>query len=128
MVLELFNDLDNCVIVVCLICLLQLNDESEVDVNYWCCLNDVMWFQVLVVQVVLWWMLKQFESEIWVQDLFDMLYFDDDILEWVKVGIDDRELMLDSNGDVFKVGDFVYLIKDFIVKGVNFIVKCGILV
>ena len=64
-------------------------------------------------------------SETWAQDLLDMLYLDDDTLEWAKAGIDDREPTLDSNGDVLKAGDSVHLIKDLTVKGANFTAKRG---
>lgn len=126
MVPESPNDSDNCAIAVCSTCLVQLTDASNVDVNHWHCLNEAMWSQVAAVQVVSYRMLKQIDSETWAQDLLDMLYLDDDTLEWAKAGLEeDREPTLDSNGEALHAGDTVHLVKDLNVKGANFTAKRG---
>lgn len=126
MVPESPNDSDNCAIAACATCVPQLNDAGSIDVNHWRCLNDAMWSQVPAVQVVSWRMLKQLDGETWAQDLLDMLYLDDDTLEWAKAGVaEDREPTLDSNGEALQAGDTVHLIKDLNVKGANFTAKRG---
>ena len=71
-------------VVVCQQCHERLNDSSTVDPNHWRCLNDSMWSQVPAVQVIVWRLLNQLNTEPWAQDLLDMLYLEDDTLAWAK--------------------------------------------
>lgn len=128
------NDSDNadgCVLL-CTTCLEQIEDPEKVDANHWRCLNDSMWSQVLAVQVMAWRMLTRLRAEGWPQDLLDMLYLDDETLEWAKAtgeGVDesseDAVVHKDSNGAVLAAGDTVTLIKDLNVKGGGFTAKRG---
>lgn len=123
------NDADKCVLV-CDTCLEQIKNPDKVDPNHWRCLNDCMWSQIPVVQVMAWRMLSRLSSEGWPQDLLDMLYLDDDTLAWAKAngdGDSDQGTVkhIDSNGAVLAAGDTVTLIKDLNVKGANFTAKRG---
>ena len=117
-------------ILVCDICLEQIENPDKVEVNHWRCLNDSMWSQVHAVQVMAWRMLTRLSSEGWARDLLDMLYLDDDVLVWAKAtgeGVSDEGAIkhVDSNGVVLESGDTVTLTKDLNVKGAGFTAKRG---
>lgn len=120
------SDSDKCILV-CNVCANQLNNEVELEINHWRCLNDSMWSQVPAVQVVAWRMLKRLANEVWAQDLFDMLYLDNELQVWAEFTNDDEtdQITLDSNGSALQAGDTVTLIKDLEVKGANFTAKRG---
>jgi len=119
---------DQCVLV-CNTCREQIEDPAKVDFNHWRCLNDSMWSQVPAVQVMAWRMLTRISVEGWPQDLLDMLYLDEDTLNWAQAGgegqTDDGVNHIDSNGALLEAGDTVTLIKDLNVKGANFTAKRG---
>ncbi len=119
---------DQCILI-CSTCNDQITHPDKVDPNHWRCLNDSMWSQVPAVQVMAWRMLKRLTAESWPQDLLDMLYLDDELLNWAKAGLsdeaDDAVVHKDSNGAVLSAGDTVTLIKDLNVKGANFTAKRG---
>ncbi len=115
---------------VCDTCKNQIEEKESADANHWRCLNDSMWSTVPAVQVMAWRMLNRLKAEGWPQDLLDMLYLEDDVLEWAKAsgdGEDDEDAVVhkDSNGVVLKAGDTVVLIKDLNVKGGGFTAKRG---
>lgn len=118
-------------ILTCAVCQTQIDDAAVIDVNHWRCLNDSMWSPVPAVQVMAYRQLHQLTvmGESWAQDLLDMLYLDDDNLEWAKSGIEEVDenavIQKDSNGVVIEAGDTVTLIKDLDVKGANFTAKRG---
>lgn len=117
-------------IVVCETCKSQIEDPEKMDVNHWRCLNESMWSEVPAVKVVSWRMLNRLKSHGWPQDLIEMLYLDDETLEWAKAsgeGRDDEEQIVhkDSNGTILAQGDTVTLIKDLDVKGAGFTAKRG---
>ena len=119
-------------ILVCETCKGQIEGQTELDTgHHWRCLNDSMWSQVPAVQVMAWRMLNRLSTEGWAQDMLDMLYLDDEMLEWAKAdggSNSDDEPTLDSNGAVLNAGDNVTLIKDLVVKGANFTAKRGTIV
>lgn len=118
---------DECVLV-CETCNGQLQNPDTIDVHHWRCLNDSMWNENAAVQVVAWRMLNRLSSdETWAQDLLDMLYLDDELLEWARAGqsTSDAVKHVDSNGTTLASGDNVTLIKDLDVKGANFTAKRG---
>ena len=89
-----------------------------------------MWNPYPPVQVVAWRMLHQLKSEGWPVDLIDMMYMEEETLEWAKATNDhlaeeDRIIHKDSNGAILTAGDSVVLIKDLNVKGANFTAKRG---
>lgn len=117
-------------VLVCATCLEQIENPEKVDPNHWRCLNDSMWSQVPAVQVMAWRMLNRLRSEGWPQDLLDMLYLEEDVLDWAKAsgeGEEEEDTVkhLDCNGVELQAGDNVVLIKDLNVKGGGFTAKRG---
>lgn len=115
---------------VCSTCKDQIENPDNVDTNHWRCLNDSMWSQEPPVQVLAWRMLSRLKSEGWPQDLLDMMYLEEDTLEWAKADGDgesdeDKIKHIDSNGVQLQSGDSVVLIKDLPVKGSSMIAKRG---
>ena len=114
----------------CEICIGQIENPDTADANHWRCLNDSMWSEHPPVQVVAWRMLSRLKSEGWPQDLLDMMYLDDENLNWAKAtGEGDAEgdkiIHRDVNGVVLNTGDSVVLIKDLKVKGSSMVAKQG---
>lgn len=117
-------------IAACNVCVDQIENPDNVDVNHWRCLNDSMWSEVAAVQVVAWRMLTRLRAEGWPQDLLDMLYLDEDNLEWAKATgegeeAEDAVIHRDVNGVILQAGDSVVLIKDLKVKGSSMVAKQG---
>lgn len=104
-------------------CLAQINITEELESTYWSAfLPNTMWSGVTAVQVLAWRMLNRFREESWAHDAIEMLYLDEDNLEWAKASgehltnIEDS-LHRDCNGVLLIGGDSVSLIKDLDVKG-----------
>lgn len=117
-------------ILICGNCLNQVEGSTEMDVNHWRCLNTSMWSEIPGVQVVAWRMLSRLNQEGWARDLLDMLYLDEETLEWAKatgegIAEEDKIVHKDSNGALLEAGDSVVLIKDLNVKGAGFTAKRG---
>ncbi|UMB55455.1 PhnA domain-containing protein [Lutibacter sp. A64] len=118
-------------IAACKVCIDQIENPDTVDANHWRCLNDSMWSEVPAVQVVAWRMLTQLRAEGWPQDLLDMMYLEEETLEWAKatgIGAEEDEnavIHRDVNGVVLQAGDSVVLIKDLKVKGSSMVAKQG---
>lgn len=113
----------------CQNCISQLDAEDR-DANHWRCLNDSMWSAVPAVQVMAWRMLHRLKNEGWSQDLIDMMYMDDQQLEWASAAGDAEDksealIHRDANGVVLQAGDNVVLIKDLKVKGSSMVAKQG---
>ncbi|WP_428224177.1 PhnA domain-containing protein [Flavobacterium sp.] len=113
-------------ILACTTCITQLDAPEATDPNHWHCLADAMWNENLPVQIVAWRMLNRLKKN----DLVDMMYLDEDALEWAKATgeadtQDDKIVHKDSNGNILQDGDSVVLIKDLDVKGANFTAKRG---
>ena len=120
---------DQCILI-CAICRNQVDQVEEMDVNHWRCLNESMWSQEKPVQVMAWRMLTRLSAEGWPQDLLDMLYLDDEMLQWAMASgeghtQDTGAQHLDSNGALLQAGDSVILVKDLNVKGAGFTAKRG---
>ena len=109
----------------------HLNDQIEnpetTDEKDWRGLSESMWSEHLPVQIVSWRMLARLKNT----DLLDMMYLDEEALEWAKAtgeGEEEDENKLvhkDSNGVTLLDGDSVVLIKDLDVKGATFTAKRG---
>ena len=86
-----------------------------------------MWSETDAVKVIAYRMLHQLKAEGWPNDLLEMMYLDDETLEWAKAGIVDENAPKhkDSNGVELQHGDSVVLIKDLNVKGATFTAKRG---
>ena len=114
----------------CKTCTSQIEDPEITDPNHWRCLNDSMWSEHQAVQVTAWRMLSRLRNEGWPQDLLDMMYMEDEVLEFAKStgeGEADPEKLIhrDVNGVVLQAGDSVVLIKDLKIKGSSQIAKQG---
>ncbi len=114
----------------CNTCISQIENSEITDANHWRCLNDSMWSEHQPVQIVAWRMLSRLRDEGWPQDLLDMMYFDEDALEFAKAtgeGEDDSNKIVhrDVNGVILQAGDSVVLIKDLKVKGSSMVAKQG---
>ncbi|WP_034041771.1 PhnA domain-containing protein [Wocania ichthyoenteri] len=114
----------------CNTCISQINNPETTDANHWRCLNDSMWSEHQAVKVVVWRLLSRLKAEGWPQDLLDMMYLEDDILEFAKAtgeGVEegDKVIHRDVNGVILEAGDSVVLIKDLKVKGSSMVAKQG---
>jgi len=117
-------------LLVCNICLSQIENPETTDPNHWRCLNDSMWSEHQPVKVMAWRMLSRLKEEGWPQDLLDMMYIEEELLEFAKAtgeGADTSDAIVhrDVNGVVLEAGDSVVLIKDLKVKGSSMIAKQG---
>ena len=114
----------------CSTCIEQVNNPEITDANHWRCLNDSMWSEHQPVQVVAWRMLSRLKEEGWPQNLLEMMYLEEETLEFAKAtgeGEDDSNEVIhkDVNGVILETGDSVVLIKDLKVKGSSMIAKQG---
>ena len=121
---------DDKAVLTCSTCKGQIEAPETTDPNHWRCLNDSMWSEVAAVQVVAWRMLSRMKSEGWPQDLLDMMYLDEEALEWAKATGEGEEIEegikhIDSNGVQLQHGDNVVVIKDLNVKGSSLVAKRG---
>jgi len=119
-------------ILACETCQSQFEAEER-DANHWRLLNDTVWSPVSAVKVMSWRMLYRLKSEGWPQDLLDMMYLEEDELEWAAAAGDaeDKSKALvhrDANGVILATGDSVVLIKDLKVKGSSLVAKQGVAV
>jgi protein PhnA len=115
---------------VCAVCNDQMNNPDTMEANHWRCLNDSMWSEHKPVQVVAWRMLSRLRGLGWPQDLLDMMYLEEEVLEWAKATgegapSEDQIIHRDSNGVIIEAGDSVILIKDLPVKGSSMVAKRG---
>jgi protein PhnA len=117
-------------LITCKTCVSQIEDPETTDPNHWRCLNDSMWSEHQAVQVTAWRMLSRLRKEGWPQDLLDMMYLEEDVLEFAKAtgeGEDEPDKLIhrDVNGVILQAGDSVVLIKDLKVKGSSMVAKQG---
>ena len=105
----------------------QIENPETMNENDWRGLSDSMWNENLPVQILSWRMLARLKNT----DLLDMMYLDEESLEWAKAtgeGEEEDENKIvhkDSNGVTLLDGDSVVLIKDLDVKGATFTAKRG---
>ncbi len=113
-------------IALCPICLSQIKEGNDFDLNHWRCLNDSAWNTEPVVQVMSYRMLQNLNNEGWAQELLGIMYMEDDTRKWAQALDADSDILhKDSNGNILKNGDTVTLIKDLNVKGAGFTAKRG---
>ena len=121
------------VIYICDTCLDQIEKREQLDAEHWKVLSETMWSEYPAVQVVAWRMLSRLRNEGWASDNLDILYLDEDNLEWAKKTGDHEqegtvEFHVDSNGTRLYEGDTVVLIKTLDVKGSSLSAKLGTVV
>ncbi len=117
-------------VMLCDTCKAQVEAPETMDPNHWRCLNDSMWSQVPPVQVLAWRQLKQLSAkEQWATELLDMMYMEEEVMNWAIIGMDDdAEKPRDVNGVELKKGDDVTIIKDLPIKGSSQVIKQGTVV
>jgi protein PhnA len=123
---------DNC-IMACEKCRAQIDKKAELEPGHWKTLSETMWSEVPGVQVIAWRMLNRLRNESWAADNLDMLYLDDEKLQWAKATGDHENdgsvyLHKDANGNVLQQGDTVVLTKSLDVKGSTLNAKMGTVV
>jgi len=121
------SDVKDTSILICATCNEQLTGKEEFEPNHWRCLNDSMWSTVPAVKVVAYRVLHELKNEGWPADLLDMIYMEEEELEWARAAIHEGPQIIhrDSNGNILNNGDNIVLIKDLDVKGANFTAKRG---
>ncbi len=117
-------------VLACSTCIDQIENPDNTDINHWRCLNDSMWSEFTPVKVIAWRMLSRLKAEGWPQDLLDVLYLEEEELQWAQAtgeGLDESEKVVhkDVNGVTLQAGDSVVLIKDLKVKGSSMVAKQG---
>ncbi|WP_159022624.1 alkylphosphonate utilization protein [Formosa sp. L2A11] len=126
---SLNESVDNSVLV-CNTCLQQIEENEDMDVNHWRCLNDSMWNEHVAVQIMSWRLLQRLRGEGWPKDLIDMMYLDEDAMALARATGEHEEesakiIHRDVNGVVLETGDSVVLVKDLKVKGSSMVAKQG---
>ena len=120
-------------ILICDKCTAQIEKKEELDNNHWSVLSTSMWSEVPGVQVTSWRMLNRLRSESWAMEALDLMYLDDERLEWAKATGDHEndsavDLHKDCNGNVLQTGDTIVLTKSLDVKGSTLNAKMGTVV
>ena len=107
---------------ICQNCKTQIESE-ELDDKHFKCLKDSMWSENPAVKVLTYRVLNSLGH----QDLVDMMYLEENELEWAKAGISNTEKLVykDANGVILNAGDTVVITKDLDVKGTGFTAKRG---
>lgn len=115
----------------CDTCTQQIEKPDSMDPNHWYSLQEKVWSEHAVVQVMAWRMLQHLKTQTWAQDLLDQVYLADEVLHWAQQGSSasgSGTKTFDSHGAELFDGDDVHLIKDLDVKGTSFTAKRGTLV
>lgn len=77
-------DIDKTVFI-CGVCYEQIDNPKRMDANHWHCLSSPVWSTTPAVQVVAIRMLERLiEQESWAEDLYDQLYLEPEIQEWIN--------------------------------------------
>jgi protein PhnA len=127
------HKLEGAAIAICEKCTAQILKKEELDASHWRCLGTSMWSEVPGVQVTAWRMLNRLRTESWAAEHLDMLYLDEEKLEWAKATGDHEndgsvELHRDAFGAVLQNGDTVVLTKSLDVKGSTVNARVGTVV
>jgi len=120
---------NNC-IMVCGKCHAQIEKREEPDSKHLQFLTASMWSEVPGIQIVSWRLLNRLRHEAWAFDSLDMLYLDDQTLEWAKatgdhLGDATADLHKDAFGNVLTTGDTVLITQSLNVKGASVNAKVG---
>jgi len=117
-------------VLLCKTCLDQVEKREQLDAGHWKVLTGTMWSEHRPVQVLAWRMLSRLRGESWAADSLDILYLDDETLDWAKKTGDHEqdgtvEFHRDGNGARLHDGDTVVLAKTLDVKGSSLSAKLG---
>ncbi len=69
---------------VCDVCQGQIRNPKTLNPQHWYGLQEKIWSEHAVVQVMSWRVLQQLQDEGWVQDLLDQIYLEEDVLQWAQ--------------------------------------------
>lgn len=122
--------IDTC-LMICETCQTQLDNPTAMDATHWFGLQERIWSEFPVIQVMAWRIMQRLKDQTWAQDLLDQAYLDDDTLHWAQSGVGrdaSGTKTFDSNGVILQDGDTVHIIKDLNVKGTSFTAKRGTVV
>lgn len=114
--------------------LAQIDGSESLDAAFWeTHLPSSMWSEIPAVQVVVWRLLNRLKDQTWAADNLDMLYLDEETLNWAQSGgevieLVDSDLHRDSNGVALETGDTIVLIKSLDVKGSTINARIGTVV
>jgi len=116
----------------------QLNGEEPVNAADWTFLSESMWSEIPAIQVLSWRLLNHFRQEGWASEALDILYLDEDTLDWAESatlsgfageqGAEEEDVHKDAFGNVLQNGDAVVLTKTLDVKGSSISAKQGTVV
>lgn len=111
----------------------QLDGLTPLEPADWQALPTTMWSDVPAVQVAAWRVLNRLKTESWAADALDILYLDDETLEWAKAVAEVKgptEVLehKDSLGSVLQNGDAVVITRTLDVKGSSISAKLGTVV
>lgn len=112
-------------------CVNQIERTEKLEPEFWTFLKESMWSEVPAVQVLSWRMLNRLKNETWAMEALDIMYMDDELLEWAKSAVEEEErteddiVHKDSNGVTLNSGDSVVLTKSLDVKGSTINAKMG---
>jgi len=110
----------------CAVCLKNIAAQEDCDLQHFRCLTNSMWSPTPAVQVLSYRLLHNCVPENWAQDAIDMLYLEDELLQWAQTGLAlNNEPTVDVNGVKLQAGDAVTIVKDLDVKGASFTAKRG---
>lgn len=117
----------------CETCTSDYNQPETADEVHWRKLNDTIWSENAGLKVFSWRMLHKLKQFEWTNDILDIAYLEDEILEWAKasgdhINQDDIAKHVDCFGAVLQSGDKVVLTKTLDVKGATFSAKVGTVV
>src|SRR5690606_141712 len=120
-------------ILICSKCLAQIEKKEDLDAQHWQCLTTSMWSEFPAVQVQSWRMLSRLRDQAWAAEQLDMMYLDDETMEWAKATGDHEndasiDIHRDSNGHPLENGDSIVLIKSLDVKGSTVNARLGTVV
>ena len=93
-----------------------------------------MWSEIPAIQVLSWRMLNRLKGEAWAAEALEILYLDDDTIEWAKSWEAPSEdtsseiVHKDAFGNILQHGDSVVLTKTLDVKGSSLSAKLGTVV
>ncbi len=114
-------------VVICTNCAAALDKMPETSASNWRFLSDAIWSPVSEVQVLSYKLLNSMREELWVQEILDQLYLEEDVKNWAtRINLFEPQAKhVDANGHALAAGDTVTLIKDLSVKGGGFTAKRG---
>lgn len=69
---------DQCLFL-CETCREQIEKPKRMNADHWRCLNNAIWSEIPVVQIMSARMLKRLAKEHWAEELLDQAYFDEEI-------------------------------------------------